>query len=87
MNENYVKNIKKNPQAKPGVVSGLGIQGGSIPAEFRQTMKHNNSNQSISGKKFVGTIKNPAQGGVPAGVVMQGVTNNNNKKNYMSPYS
>ena len=48
-NDNYVKNIKKNPQnqtqVKPGVVvSGLGIQGGSIPAEFRQTMKHNNSN-------------------------------------------
>jgi len=50
-NDNYVKNIKKNPQnnqsssVKPGVVvSGLGIQGGQIPAEFRQTMKHNNSN-------------------------------------------
>ena len=40
-------------------MSGLGIQGGSIPAEFRQTMKHNSSNQSISGKKFVGTIKKP----------------------------
>ena len=51
-NDNYVKNIKKNPQAKPGVVSGLGVQGGSIPAEFRQTMKHNNSNQSISAKKY-----------------------------------
>lgn len=50
-------------------------------------MKHNNSNQSISGKKFVGTVKNQGPGGVPAGVVMQGVTNNNNKKNYMSPYS
>ena len=55
INDNYVKNIKKNPQAsgaqvstnsKPGGggVSGLGIQGGSIPAEFRQTMKHNSSN-------------------------------------------
>jgi len=32
-------------------------------------------------------MKNPAPGGVAAGVVMQGVTNNNNKKNYMSPYS
>jgi len=59
VNDNYVKNIKKNPHAKPGGMSGLGIQGGSIPAEFRQTMKHNSSNQSISGKKFVGTIKKP----------------------------
>jgi hypothetical protein len=64
-----VKNIKKNP-VKGGVVSGLGIQGGSIPAEFRQTMKHNNSNQSISGKKFMGTLKNPIPAAV--GVVIQG---------------
>lgn len=35
-------------------MSGLGVQGGQIPAEFRQTMKHNNSNQSISNKKFMG---------------------------------
>jgi len=46
-------------------------------------MKHNNSNQSISGKKFVAPMKNP--GGVPAGVVIQG--GGNGKKNYMSPYS
>ena len=45
------------------MVSGLGIQGGQIPAEFRQTMKHNNSNQSISGKKFMGQIKKHGDGG------------------------
>ena len=44
-------------------------------------MKHNNSNQSISGKKFVAPVKGP--GGVAAGVVIQG----GGKKNYMSPYS
>ena len=87
-NDNYVKNIKKNP-VKGGVVSGLGIQGGSIPAEFRQTMKHNNSNQSISGKKFMGTLKQPI---IPAavGVVIQGnnpALQTQSKKNYMSPYS
>ena len=95
--DNYVKNIKKNPQAKPGVVSGLGIQGGSIPAEFRQTMKHNNSNQSISGKKFVGGIKKPGDNSITgnaagvAGVVIQGNVGGNAgtkaNKNYMSPYS
>ena len=78
MGDNYVKNIKKNPHGgKGGGISGLGIQGGSIPAEFRQTMKHNSSNHSISGKKFIGTIKKPVEAGSlgPA------------KKNYMSPYS
>jgi hypothetical protein len=45
-------------------------------------MKHNNSNQSISGKKFVPPVNKPS--GVAAGVVIQG---GNGKKNYMSPYS
>lgn len=43
-----------------------------MPAEFRQTMKHNNSNQSISGKKFIGTLKNPVVGGGAVGVAIQG---------------
>jgi hypothetical protein len=74
------------------MVTGLGIQGmGNIPAEFRQTMKHNSSNSSISGKKFINL---PANAAVPAGnsnikkhqsdmASVGGVS----KKNYMSPYS
>lgn len=60
-------------------------------------MKHNNSNQSITGKKFVGPIKNPGGGAAVGGAVIQGtniggggsviVNNANSKKNYMSPYS
>ena len=37
VNNDHVKNIKKNPTGKVGGggASGLGIQGGSIPPEFR----------------------------------------------------
>jgi hypothetical protein len=43
-NDHYVKNITKKPQGKPSVIGGVNIQGGTMPAEFRQTMKHNSSN-------------------------------------------
>ena len=61
--------IKKKPQQSKGIMMS------SIPAEFKQTMKHNSSNQSITGKKMMNQIKKPSD------------SYSSNKRSFMSPYA
>lgn len=71
--------------------SGVGM----VSADFKNTMKHNSSNQSIQSKKMVSTIKKPSDllpnptsqfiSGESKG--FQGSGKKNSGSNYMSPYS
>lgn len=61
-----------------------------VSTDFKSTMKHNSSNQSIPSKKMVSTIRKPSDlfnGGVTQYGQGAGMAPYGGKKNYLSPYS